>query len=88
MEIIEQEDKKVLPMKESMKLDYIASASMGIHKIEYTRTLDDLYRNDYGRYVFYNSIDSVLVQLINYRFKTLDHIWLSPLPLPYFDTIS
>lgn len=76
MEIIEQEDKKVLPMKESMKLDYIASASMGIHKIEYTRTLDDLYRNDYGKYVFYNSIDSVLVQLINYKFKTLDHIYL------------
>lgn len=76
MEIIEQEDKKVLPMKESMKLDYIASASMGIHKIEYTRSLDDLYRNDYGRYVFYNSIDSVLVQLINYRFKTMDHIYL------------
>ena len=76
MEVIETEDKKVLPMKESMKLDYIASASMGIHKIEYTRTLDDLYTNDYGRYVFYNSIDSVLVQLINYRFKTLDHIYL------------
>jgi hypothetical protein len=73
---IEQEDKKVLPMKESMKLDYIASASMGIHKIEYTRSLDDLYNNDYGRYVFYNSIDSLLVQLINYRFKTLDHIYL------------
>jgi DNA polymerase elongation subunit (family B) len=76
MEIIESEDKTVLPMKESMKLDYIASASMGIHKIEYTRSLDDLYRDDYGRYVFYNSIDSVLVQLINYKFKTLDHIYL------------
>ena len=76
MDVIEQEDKAVLPMKESMKLDYIASASMGIHKIAYTRSLDDLYRDDYGRYVFYNSIDSVLVQLINYRFKTLDHIYL------------
>lgn len=76
MDIIETEDKTVLPMKESMKLDYIASASMGIHKIEYTRSLDDLYRDDYGRYVFYNSIDSVLVQLINYRFKALDHIYL------------
>lgn len=76
MDVIEQEDKAVLPMKESMKLDYIASASMGIHKIEYTRSLDDLYRDDYGRYVFYNSIDSVLVQLINYRFKALDHIYL------------
>lgn len=76
MEIIESEDKKVLPMKESMKLDYIASASMGIHKIDYSGSLDDLYRNDYGKYVFYNSIDSVLVQLINYRFKTLDNFYL------------
>lgn len=76
MQVIEQEDKTVLPMKESMKLDYIASASMGIHKIEYSGSLDDLYANDYGKYVFYNSIDSVLVQLINYRFKTLDHIYL------------
>ena len=76
MDIIENEDKTVLPMKESMKLEYIASASMGIHKIEYSKSLDDLYRDDYGRYVFYNSIDSVLVQLINYRFKSLDHIYL------------
>lgn len=76
MEVIESEDKTVLPMKESMSLDYIASASMGIHKIEYSGSLDDLYRNDYGKYVFYNSIDSVLVQLINYKFKTLDHIYL------------
>jgi DNA polymerase elongation subunit (family B) len=76
MDIIENEDKTVLPMKESMTLDYIASASMGIHKIEYSRSLDDLYRDDYGQYVFYNSIDSVLVQLINYRFKSLDHIYL------------
>jgi DNA polymerase elongation subunit (family B) len=76
LDIIESEDKTVLPMKESMKLDYIAAASMGIHKIDYTGSLDDLYRDNYGKYVFYNSIDSVLVQLINYRFKTLDHIYL------------
>lgn len=76
MDVIESRDKKVLPMKESMKLDYIADASMGIHKIEYTKSLDDLFRNDYGRYVFYNSIDSVLVQLINYRFKALDSVYL------------
>jgi len=79
MEIIESEDKKVLPMKESMKLDYIASASMGIHKIDYSGSLDDLYKNDYGKYLFYNSIDSVLVQLINYKFKTLDNFYLQSL---------
>ena len=76
MEVIEQHDKKVMPMKESMKLDYVADVSMGIHKIEYTKSLDDLYESDYGRYVFYNAIDSFIVQLINYRFKTLDSIYL------------
>lgn len=76
MELIEQKDKKVLPMKESMKLDYIADAALGIRKIEYTKSLDDLYDNDYGRYIFYNAIDSFIVQLINYRFKTLDSIYL------------
>lgn len=76
METIEQYDKKVLPMKESMKLDYIASESMGIHKIQYERTLTELYRSDYQKYVFYNAIDSFLVQLIIYKFKVLDSIFL------------
>ena len=76
MEVIETEDKKVLPMKESMRLDYIAYESIKMHKIDYDGSLDDLYKNDYGKYVFYNSVDSVLVQLINYRFKVLDHIYL------------
>lgn len=76
MEIIEQKDKKVMPMKESMKLDYVAGETLGIHKIEYTKSLDDLYESDYGKYIFYNAIDSFIVQLINYRFKTLDSIYL------------
>lgn len=76
MDVIDKEDHKVLPIKESLSLNYISHESMGINKIEYEGRLQDLYNNDYARYVYYNAIDSILVQLINYRFKTLDHIYL------------
>jgi len=76
MQVIKDEDKVVMPIKESLSLDYIANESMGINKIEYNGRLQDLYNNDYPRYVYYNAIDSILVQLINYRFKTLDHIYM------------
>lgn len=76
MNVIKDEDYVVLPIKESYGLDYIAYASMGINKIEYDGTLQDLYNNDYVKYVYYNAIDSILVQLINYRFKSLDHVYM------------
>ena len=74
MEIIKDFDMAVMPIKESMALDYIASESIGMHKIKYTGNLQDLYNNDYDKYVFYNVIDSVLVQLIDKKFKTLINI--------------
>ena len=76
MDIIKSEDYVVLPIKESYGLDYIAHESMGINKIEYDGTLQDLYDHDYPKYVYYNAIDSILVQLIDKRFKTLDHIYM------------
>lgn len=76
MQVIKDEDYVVMPIKESYGLDYIAHESMGINKIEYDGRLQDLYNQDYPKYVYYNAIDSILVQLINYRFKTLDHIYM------------
>ena len=76
MDVIKSEDYVVLPIKESYGLDYIAHESMGINKIEYDGTLQDLYNSDYPKYVYYNAIDSILVQLIDKRFKTLDHIYM------------
>ena len=78
MEVIES-DYVVMPIKESMTLDYIASESLGVRKIEYDGTLTDLYTYDYQKYVFYNAIDSVLVQLIDKRFKTLQNIYTQAL---------
>lgn len=78
MEVIES-DYVVLPVKESMSLDYIAYESLGVNKIEYEGTLYDLYYEDYQKYVYYNAIDSVLVQLIDKRFKTLQNIYTQAL---------
>ena len=76
MDVIDKEDQKVLPIKDSLSLDYIAHESMGINKIEYTGTLQDLFNADYPKYVYYNAIDSILVQLIDHKFKCMDHIYL------------
>lgn len=75
MDVIGSFDYVVMPIKESLSLDYIAEASMGINKIKYNGSLQDLYESDYPKYVFYNAIDSVLVQLIDKKFKTLHNIY-------------
>ena len=78
MEVIEQ-DYVVMPIKESLSLDYIAYESLGVNKIAYEGSLTDLYYDDYQKYVFYNAIDSVLVQMIDKRFKTLQNIYTQAL---------
>lgn len=74
MDVVGTFDMVVMPMKDSLSLDYIASESVGANKIKYDGSLQDLYDNDYPKYVFYNGVDSFLVQLIDKRFKTLNTI--------------
>lgn len=76
MQVIKDEDKTVLPMKESLMLDYVSHETLGCGKIEYDGDLEQLRNSDYKKYVFYNSIDSILVQLIDRRFRTMDHIYV------------
>ena len=76
MHVIETEDTQVLPTKESMNLDYISHEALGANKVEYEGNLEELYINDFARYVFYNLIDSVLVQLNDKKFKSMDHIYM------------
>ena len=78
MDVISQ-DYVVMPIKESLSLDYIAFESLGVNKIQYDGSLYDLYFDDYQKYVFYNAIDSVLVQMIDKRFKTLQNIYTQAL---------
>lgn len=76
MDVVGTFDMAVMSIKESLSLDYIASESpVGLHKVDYDGSLRELYHSDYDRYVFYNAVDSLLVQLIDKCFKTLHNIY-------------
>lgn len=79
MDVIGTYDMAVMPIKENLSLNYIATESIGMSKIEYDGDLQHLYETDYATYVFYNMIDSVLVQLIDKRFKTLSILYTQSL---------
>lgn len=74
MSLIERFD-IVLGIKESLGLDYIAKKAIGLGKIRYSGDLQHLFLTDYATYVFYNSIDSILIQLIDKRVKTLGSLY-------------
>lgn len=71
LDIYSKWDKSVL-IKEDMKLDTAGKDVLGISKIKYNGGLQDLYEQDYPKYVYYNAVDTVLVQLIHRKIKTLD----------------
>ena len=79
MDVVGNFDMVVMPIKESLSLDYIASESIGMNKIKYDGDLQKLFEEDYSTYVFYNAIDSILVQLIDKKFKTLQNIYTQSL---------
>lgn len=79
MDIIGTYDMAVMPIKENLSLNYISTESIGVGKIQYDGDLQHLYNTDYATYVFYNMIDSVLVQLIDMRFKTLSILYTQSL---------
>lgn len=79
MDVIGSFDIAVMPIKENLSLNYISTESIGMSKIEYDGDLQHLYDTDYATYVFYNMIDSVLVQLIDKKFKTLSVLYTQSL---------
>lgn len=51
--------------KENFKLDQAGLDVLGVQKVHYSGTLDDLYRDDFKKYVFYNAIDCALVEMLH-----------------------
>ena len=76
MDVVGSFDYSVLPIKENLSLDYISTNSVGMSKIKYEGDLQKLYYEDYPTYVFYNMIDSVLVQFIDKKFQTLQSLYI------------
>lgn len=51
--------------KENLKLDQAGLDVLGVQKVHYAGTLDDLYRDDFKKYVYYNAIDCALVEMLH-----------------------
>jgi DNA polymerase elongation subunit (family B) len=73
MEIYKRWDRTVA-IKESNSLDFVSNAVLGTTKLKYAGTLQELYENDYDKYILYNAIDAALVCLIHKKLKTLNSV--------------
>jgi len=56
----------------SYRLDFIGQLEVGIGKIEYEGSLQDLYENDINKYVEYNLNDVVIVKALDDKLKFID----------------
>lgn len=70
MEIYALYDRSV-KFKTSLNLGDVGTQVLGVKKLDYQGSLDDLYSNDFESYVVYNAIDTILVMLIHRKLNTL-----------------
>ena len=54
-----------IKVKESSSLDFVAGKLVGVNKIKYTGNLHKLYEDDFETFMYYNTVDSALVQKIH-----------------------
>jgi len=62
---------RMVEVKENNSLDFVSKAVLGLNKIKYPGTLQDLYEHDFSEYIFYNAVDTLLVQHIHEKIKTM-----------------
>ena len=80
MEIYKKLDTSI-KIKESNSLDFVSENILGLKKIKVVDSkgnpisLLELYETDFERFVYYNTIDSVLVQLIHNKMRYIEIIF-------------
>lgn len=74
MDIYKKWDRSVA-LKENMGLDFTAEAVLGIKKVKYSGSSQELYDLDYKKFISYNAVDSILVHMIHNRIHTLDIVF-------------
>lgn len=63
---------KTIELKENYKLETAAKQCLGIGKVKYAGGLKNMYDKDPVYFMFYNSIDSILIYLINEKLNVID----------------
>jgi len=71
MEIFEKWDQSI-KIKESNALNFVAETVLNLKKVDYDGDLKTLYDTDKKKFIYYNAIDSILVQLIHEKTKLAD----------------
>jgi len=71
MQLYDKYDRSV-KVKESNTLDYVSGQVLNVKKIKYQGSLQDLYENDFKKYVLYNVIDSILVYYIDEKLRSME----------------
>jgi DNA polymerase elongation subunit (family B) len=66
---------RTIAIKENNTLDFVAGAVLGVTKLKYNGTLQELYEKDYDKYILYNAIDSALVCLIHKKLRTTNAVF-------------
>jgi len=76
MELFKKWDQSV-KVKESLSLDFASEKILGkeVKKINYDGDLKRLHREDFKKFVFYNAVDSCLVQRIHVKMKYVDILY-------------
>ena len=64
-----------IKIKESKSLDFVSGKILDIKKVNYEGNLKILYETDFKKFVYYNAIDSILVQLIHEKMKYADILY-------------
>lgn len=73
MLIYRQWDRSI-EVKESDKLDWVSEKALGIKKVNHPWGFEEFYRDHYMEYVFYNAVDTILVEKIDEKMKTAS-VW-------------
>ena len=71
MEIYKKWDTSI-KVKENNSLNWVGEKILDLNhgaKVAYNGSLMDLYNNDFTKYIFYNAVDTVLVQLIHEKMQ-------------------
>lgn len=71
MQLYDKYDRSV-KVKESNALDYVSGQVLNVKKIKYSGSLQDLYRDNFVKYIYYNVVDSVLVYYIDQKLKSME----------------
>ena len=84
LDMMQMYKKFTVKMRESYSLNYISHVELGEEKVHYTGNLEDLYHNDYNKFILYNIRDVVLVD----RIDSARNLMLLVLTLGYMSHIK